>query len=83
MHLNRSGKFLVLWQKYLPSAVNGLKNGPKVSDLTKETFSSSAYLRMIKKEDKSAIFETSAVFETLSHIDCPRIFQNTICYAFK
>ena len=49
----------------------------------KATFFSSVYLGMTKKEDKSALFQTCVVFESGSHVDCPRMFWNRACYALK
>ena len=39
-----------------------------------ETFSKSTSLRMMKKDDKSALMEISQVFGTFSHVECQSVF---------
>ena len=39
-----------------------------------ETFSKSTSIRILKKDEKSALMEISQIFGTLSHVDCQRVF---------
>ena len=39
-----------------------------------EKFSKSTSLRMMEKDDKSALMDISQVFGTLSHVDCQSVF---------
>ena len=40
----------------------------------REKFSKSTSLRMLKKDDKSALMEISQVFGTLYHVECQSVF---------
>ena len=57
-----SDKFPALWPGYLPSAVSGLTKCTKNLDLSKSEVSSSVYVRMMEKKDKSALLLTSSIF---------------------
>ena len=39
-----------------------------------DIFSESISLRMMRKDEKSALMDVSKVFGTLSHVDCQSVF---------
>ena len=59
-----SGKFSFLLREHSYLAVDALTGNPKFLNLTKNTFSESVVLRMMKKLDKSDFLQLSAVFGT-------------------
>ena len=52
-----NGKLSVLWPEYSSSAVNVLKNSPKISDLIKNDFFKLNLAQMIKMYGKSAFLQ--------------------------
>ena len=51
-----------------------LTNSPKIPDLTMRDIFQLTFFQVIRKDDKSAVMNISAVFWTLLHVDCPRVF---------
>ena len=56
------GKFSLIWQQYLPSAVNVLTNSPEISGLTNREISYFNLCQIHEKMGKSAAIQISVVF---------------------
>ena len=63
------GKFCILRQEYLSSAINVSTNNLKIFNQSKAVFFNSIYLKFIGKKDNSGALLLSEVFGTSKHVD--------------
>ena len=68
------GNFSEVSREYMWASVNVLPNSPKISHLTKETFSYSIVLGLTQNWDESSAVFISAVIVTHEHVDSPKVF---------
>ena len=72
---------------YLPSAVNVLRNTPKISRNSRGDIFQISFYRNDERNDKSALMAISLDFGTLPHVECHSVFRNggfyrVICRSF-